>query len=167
MNQALFLDRDGVINIDFGYVHKISECHFRPEIFKVMQAAMLKKFFIIIVTNQSGIGRGYYNHQDFKILDTYIYNEFRKRGITVLQTYYCPFHPTYGIGHYRKTSWCRKPSPGMLVEACNKYNINPRFSLMIGDKKSDQSAAFCTGISRYIDANAKDWHNDAIQNLYF
>lgn len=166
MNRALFLDRDGVINEDYGYVHRIEDFHFREGIFDVCRAAQKARMKIIVVTNQAGIGRGYYSHKDFMLVTDYMLSAFESRDIIVQQVYYCPFHPLFGLGHYRKYSFDRKPSPGLLVKACSDHNINPAASVMIGDSPSDNAAACAIGVRSFIDASNKTWVGDAIQVLH-
>ncbi|QNI71232.1 D-glycero-beta-D-manno-heptose 1,7-bisphosphate 7-phosphatase [Cyanobium sp. NS01] len=166
MNRALFLDRDGVINEDYGYVHKIEDFHFREEIFDVCRAAQKARMKIVVVTNQAGIGRGYYSHEDFRRVTSYMLNRFCLLDITINRIYHCPFHPIHGVGAYKKDSFCRKPKPGMLVQACNELDLNPRSSIMIGNNDSDHAAAIATGILSYIDARQADWHIKAIGAIH-
>jgi D-glycero-D-manno-heptose 1,7-bisphosphate phosphatase len=161
MNRALFLDRDGVINEDYGYVHKIEDFHFREGVFDVCRAAQKERMKIVVVTNQAGIGRGLYAKSDFDILTAYMLAEFRSRSIVIAAVLHCPFHPSEGKGHYRKQSYFRKPMPGMFIEACTAYSINPFHSVMIGDRLSDKIACNAAGIRWYIDALQKDWAKSA------
>lgn len=165
MNRALFLDRDGVINEDYGYVHKIEDFHFREGIFDVCRAAQKARMKIIVVTNQAGIGRGYYKLADFREVSDYMHASFFSNDIRIDDLLYCPFHPEFGLGQYRKESYDRKPNPGMLVKACAKHNINPRFSIMIGDSQSDKIAALSTGIPVFVNARLPDWTNRALRSI--
>jgi D-glycero-D-manno-heptose 1,7-bisphosphate phosphatase len=165
MNRALFLDRDGVINEDYGYVHKIEDFHFREGIFDVCIAAQKARMKIIVVTNQAGIGRGYYKYSDFQKVSDYMWTSFMSYNILLDDLLHCPFHPQFGLGQYRKDSFDRKPNPGMLVTACARHNINPRFSIMIGDKQTDQVAALSTGIPVFINANLPGWPDKAIDAI--
>jgi len=162
MNRALFLDRDGVINEDYGYVHKIEDFHFRDGIFDVCRAAQKARFKIIIVTNQAGIGRGLYSQQDFEQVSNFMVKSLDLNGIQLTDLYHCPFHPECGLGKYRKNSFDRKPNPGMLVKACSKHNINPKLSIMIGDSKSDELAALNIGISCFVNSTLHNWVDLAI-----
>lgn len=157
MNRALFLDRDGVINEDYGYVHKIEDFHFREGIFDVCRAAQKARMKIIVVTNQAGIGRGLYTQQDFDVLTAHMHSVFERHELLISAIYCCPYHPLHGIGHYKYSSLDRKPGSGMLIKACNDMNINPALSMFIGDKESDRSAAYGVGVNHYIDALRQDW----------
>ena len=139
-NKALFLDRDGVINFDYGYVHKKEDFKFRPEIFNICKSALENKFKIIVITNQSGIGQNFFTEKEFKLLNKFMLSEFRRNQIEITHIYFCPFHPIKGKGKYLKDSYLRKPKPGMFFEAAKDYDINLRKSIMIGDKKTDYEA---------------------------
>ena len=165
MNRALFLDRDGVINEDYGYVHRIEDFHFREGIFDVCRAAQKERMKIVIVSNQAGIGRGLYTQEAFHAITHFMVEEFSLRSLFISGVYYCPFHPDHGIGHFKKNSFYRKPNPGMLLSACAEHNINPRLSVMIGDRDTDRQAAASAGIFSYIDASRHDWANNALQAL--
>ena len=157
MNRALFLDRDGVINEDYGYVHKIEDFHFREGIFDVCRAAQKARMKIIVVTNQAGIGRGIYSANQFLSLTRYMISAFACNNVIIHDVYWCPYHPEHGLGHYRADSTMRKPKAGMLIKACNEHNINPVFSIMIGDRISDMVAAAAVGIRECILSTAPDW----------
>jgi D-glycero-D-manno-heptose 1,7-bisphosphate phosphatase len=165
MNRALFLDRDGVINEDYGYVHKIENFHFREGIFEVCEAAQKARMKIIVVTNQAGIGRGIYSENDFQKLTSYMIAQFSLASVVISGIYHCPFHPTYGIGHFKQSSFDRKPNPGMLVKAASAHNINPKMSIMIGDRDTDKAAAESIGIISYIDASKSAWVKNSIEAL--
>jgi D-glycero-D-manno-heptose 1,7-bisphosphate phosphatase len=167
VRKGLFLDRDGVINFDHGYVHRIEDFRLRPEIIDITHCAQSMGFYIVVVTNQSGIGRGYYTIQQFRLLDTYMHNLFATHNIRLAPTYFCPYHPISGQYHFRKISFMRKPRPGMLVEACNDHDINPKFSLMIGDNDSDRLAAEAAGLFRFVDARSADWKERAFDAMIF
>ncbi|CAA0091273.1 D-glycero-alpha-D-manno-heptose-1,7-bisphosphate 7-phosphatase [BD1-7 clade bacterium] len=142
---CLFLDRDGVINRDIAYAHKPEDITFVPGIFRLCRIFQRAGYRIVIVTNQSGIARGYYSEADFQHLTQWMHNEFRRRGITITATYHCPHHPNIsGPCH------CRKPAPGMLQRATKRYQLDVRHSVMIGDKTSDMQAAKAAGIKHRI-----------------
>jgi D-glycero-D-manno-heptose 1,7-bisphosphate phosphatase len=115
--RALILDRDGVVNHDSGYLHRIEECRFVDGIFEMTAAFAARGFAIVIATNQSGIGRGLYSETDFNRLMDWMRGEFRRRGVELAGVYHCPDHPTEGVGHYRRENPWRKPGPGMLLQA--------------------------------------------------
>jgi D-glycero-D-manno-heptose 1,7-bisphosphate phosphatase len=154
-NKALFLDRDGIINVDHGYVYKKEDFHFTDGIFDVCRHAISLGFDIYIITNQAGIGRGYYSVNDFLVLTKWMKETFNNEGVKISDVFYCPHHPTEGVGIYKESCQCRKPAPGMLIEAKDKYNINLSKSFFIGDKISDMEAAQAAGITNRILINSK------------
>jgi D-glycero-D-manno-heptose 1,7-bisphosphate phosphatase len=143
---ALFLDRDGVINIDHAYVHRKENFHFIEGIFELVAQANKAEYWVVIVTNQAGIGRGYYTEADFHFLMDWVQEQFLRQGCRIDAVYFCPDHPVHGIGEYCKESTYRKPAPGMLLQAAKDLDINLKQSLMIGDKPSDMEAAQAAGI---------------------
>ena len=143
---ALFLDRDGVINADHAYVHKIEDFHFLDGIFELCQAAQKKGYKIIIITNQAGIGRGYYSEEDFHHLTEWMKEQFLQRGVTIDGVYFSPYHPEHGVGHYKKVTDCRKPNPGMILTAQKELDIDLANSVLVGDKESDIQAGENAGV---------------------
>ncbi len=137
--KALFLDRDGVINYDHGYVYRIEDFEFMPGIFEALAGFMMLGYEIFVVTNQSGIGRGYYSEDDFAKLSKYMIDEFKSYGVEIKTIYHCPHTPSDDCN-------CRKPKPGMILQALNEHNIDPQASLIIGDKPSDLEAARRAGV---------------------
>lgn len=137
---ALFLDRDGVINVDHGYVHKPEGFEFIDGIFELVTAAKGAGYLVVVITNQAGIGRGYYSETDFLVLTEWMQNQFVTRGGLIDAVYFCPFHPEHGIGKYRRESNCRKPAPGMLLQAKYDMQIDLAKSIFVGDKLSDMKA---------------------------
>ena len=141
MNKALFLDRDGVINKDFGYVFSKKNFVWLKNTKKAIKYAYSKKYLIIVVTNQSGIARGYYSEHEIKSLHNEINDELKKKNCKIHDFFYCPYHPKYGNKKYKKFSYLRKPNPGMIFKAAKKWKIDLKKSLMIGDNKIDMIAA--------------------------
>ena len=141
MSNVLFLDRDGVVNIDHGYVYKPQEFEFVPGVFEACKAFADAGYKIVIVTNQSGIGRGYYSEQDFSKLTEWMKGEFLRHGVAILDVYFCPHHPTKAEPAYLQECNCRKPAPGMLLQAIKEHQIDPSQSIMVGDKLGDLIAA--------------------------
>jgi len=141
MNKALFLDRDGIINIDHGYVYKIADFEFVDGIFELCQKAQQLDYKIIVITNQAGIARGYYNENDFLVLTNWMKTEFKKHDVVITDVFFCPHHPLNGINALKQQCNCRKPAPGMILKAQQLYNIDLQQSVFIGDKDSDMQAA--------------------------
>ncbi|NCU38315.1 D-glycero-beta-D-manno-heptose 1,7-bisphosphate 7-phosphatase [Candidatus Saccharibacteria bacterium] len=147
---ALFLDRDGVINVDHGYVSKPEQFDFIEGIFDLVVAANQTGYLTVVVTNQAGIGRGYYTEADFHRLTDWMCRQFAMRGAQIDAVYYCPSHPEHGIGEYRKDDDCRKPAPGMLLQAQNELDIDLKRSVLVGDKLSDIQAGERAGVEILI-----------------
>lgn len=145
--KALFLDRDGVVNIDTGYVHAPNECVFIEGIFELVRAANHAGYAVILVTNQAGIARGYFTHEQFQAFTDWMLGEFQSRGARIDRVFYCPHHPEFGLGELRQACACRKPQPGMFVQARDELGLNMAQSLMIGDKLSDLDAAARAGVA--------------------
>lgn len=135
--KCLFLDRDGVINYDYGHVYKKNDFKFIPGIFKLVRLANNLKFKVIVITNQAGIAKGYYDLTQFEELTKWMLIEFQKRDCTIDGVYYCPYHKDGIIDEYKKESLERKPNPGMLLKAAKDFSINLEESIIIGDKISD------------------------------
>jgi len=150
MNKALFLDRDGVINIEKNYVHKITDFEFVEGIFELLRFFQEKDYLLIVVTNQAGIARGYYTEEDFNHLTEWMLQEFETKGIHINKVFYSPYHEEYGIGQYKKSSYCRKPSPGMLLLAQKEFDIDMNNSILIGDKESDILAGVNAGVGKNV-----------------
>jgi D-glycero-D-manno-heptose 1,7-bisphosphate phosphatase len=143
--KALFLDRDGVINIEKNYVYKIIDFEFVPGIFELCRRYQNEGYLIIVITNQAGIARGYYNEDDFNSLISWMIDQFNNEGIKISQVYHCPHHPDItGICD------CRKPKPGMILQAEKEFNLNLQECVLIGDKDSDIEAGKKAGIVNLI-----------------
>lgn len=147
---ALFLDRDGVINKDIGYIYKTEDIIFIEGIFDIVKIANKANYKVIIVTNQSGIGRGFFSEKDFEKLMVWMKNEFIANDCFIDDIYYCPFHPTLGRGKYLRKSNFRKPKPGMLLKAKIDHNIDMQKSILVGDNESDISAGQSAGLKNLI-----------------
>ena len=147
---ALFLDRDGVINHDSGYTHRIEDFVFRDGIFDLCRAAQAHGMALVVVTNQAGIGRGYYTEADLCALTDWMLARFADQGIAIAGVEYCPHHPTQGIGPYRRDCVRRKPGPGMILDAAAAHGLDPARSAMVGDKASDMQAALAAGVATRI-----------------
>ena len=141
--KVVFLDRDGVINKEVGYLHKIKDFQFIDGVFDACLHFQLLGFKLVVITNQSGIGRGYYSEDEFHTVNNWMLEQFSARGIDVLDVIFCPHGPESGCD-------CRKPKPGMLTQASKKHSINMEDSWMIGDKEADITAANAAGIQNTI-----------------
>ena len=148
--KTIFLDRDGVVNKDTNYLHKIEEFEFIAGIFKMCQYLLSIDYQIIIVTNQSGIAREYFSENDFQKLTNWMLGQFNINNIEILDVIHCPHLPSDFCD-------CRKPKPGMLLKAMTKHNIDMKKSWMIGDKENDIKAANNAGIINTI--LVKSGHN--------
>ena len=148
--RALILDRDGVINIDYGYIHKPEQCQFIDGIFDMARAFTERGFLIVIATNQAGIGRGLYSEQDFQAFMAWMREEFRKQGIEIAAVYHCPDHPTAGVGVYRRENSWRKPGPGMFLQAAKDLDLDLAECWCVGDKLTDMEAAQAAGVGMLV-----------------
>ena len=145
-SKALLLDRDGVINIDHGYVHKVRDFEFTRGIFNLSRLAHAMEYKIIVITNQAGIARGLYTEQQFHDLTAWMCRKFARNGAPITKVYYSPCHPTEGIGLYKKDDFSRKPNPGMILQAKSEYNLNLDQSVLIGDNPTDIKAGLAAGV---------------------
>lgn len=133
----MFLDRDGIINENYGYVHSIDKFSFVEGVFDLVARAKQLQYKVIVVTNQSGIGRGYYTEECFFKLNEWMLNYFTQKKADIDKVYFCPHHPSEAIGSYKKVCNCRKPSPGMALRAQKEFALDLKQSIMVGDKPSD------------------------------
>ena len=153
MLKALFLDRDGVINVEKDYLYKIEDFEFINGIFELCRYYQAQNYLIIVVTNQSGIDRGYYTEDDLELLTGWMKNKFKKHGIDIAKVYYCPHHPDIS-----GDCQCRKPKPGMLFKAAKEFNIDLENSILVGDKERDIEAGLNAGLKYtylYDETNTK------------
>lgn len=148
--KAAFLDRDGVVNVDYGYVYTPSTFALCPDVLQACRRLHEADYKLIVVTNQAGIGRGYYTTEQFLDFTRWIDDLFRDAGVPITATYYCPHHPEMGLGEYRKACQCRKPAPGMLLRAISEHGLNAGESFLAGDKLSDIEAARAAGVRGYL-----------------
>jgi len=139
--KCAFLDRDGVINQDRGYISKISDFKIYPGVGKAISLLNKKNYLVIIITNQSGVGRGLIKIKELENLHNYLKKKIKKDGAKIDDIFYCPFHPEFGKGKFKKKSNDRKPGDGMIRKAIKKWKIEIKTSFMIGDKISDKMSA--------------------------
>ena len=147
---ALFLDRDGVVNVDRGYVHRVDLFEFLPGIFELARFAAERAWPIVVVTNQAGIGRGLYSEADYQTVNRWMNDRFRSEQAPIAKVYHCPFHAELGIGEYRVDHPWRKPKPGMILQAAADLGLDLSRSCLIGDKLTDIEAAAAAGIPERI-----------------
>ena len=149
MTSAVFLDRDGVINVDRGYVSSWEQFEFLPGACEALRALQNAGYLLIIVSNQSGIGRGYYSERDLETLNQAIAEHLDGTlGVTLSGFYHCPHHPTEAAGEFRQQCDCRKPAPGMIQQAVFDHGIDVKTSLLVGDKDSDIEAGRAAGVAK-------------------
>lgn len=141
MRKALFLDRDGVINIDSGYVYRPDQVVFVDGVFDLCQLAKQKDFFLIVITNQSGIARGYYSEEDFHQLMLWMGDVFSQSACKLDAIYHCPYYPEHEM---------RKPNPGMILKAAKDFNLDLNSSVMIGDSLHDMEAARRASVGQFF-----------------
>ncbi|MUK64672.1 D-glycero-beta-D-manno-heptose 1,7-bisphosphate 7-phosphatase [Aliivibrio fischeri] len=147
---AVFIDRDGVINVDRGYVHKRDDFEYIDGVFEATKKLKEMGYLLVLVTNQSGIARGMFTEDQFEILTEWMDWNFADNGVDFDGIYYCPHHPEATVEKYKEECDCRKPNPGMLVSAQRFLDIDMENSIMIGDKKEDMMAAQAAGVGTRI-----------------
>ncbi len=152
--KAVFLDRDGVINRDKNYVYRVEDCEFINGIFDLCRNARSKGYKLLVVTNQAGIAKGYYTEEDFLSLMNYMTAEFERQGCPLDDVFYCPYHEE-GLGRFRRASEDRKPAPGMILKAAEKYDLDLSRCMLLGDKESDIEAGRRAGVGTLIRITAE------------
>ena len=146
MNRALFLDRDGVINQEVGYLYRPADVRWVEGIFSLCRRARALEYKLVVVTNQSGIARGLYSPADFGALMDWMGAEFVAQGAPLAAVYHCPYHPEHGTGQWKREHEDRKPGPGMLLRAARDLGIDLGASVLVGDRCSDIAAANTAGL---------------------
>ncbi|MGF1702414.1 D-glycero-beta-D-manno-heptose 1,7-bisphosphate 7-phosphatase [Photobacterium makurazakiensis] len=147
---AVFIDRDGVINVDHGYVHTVDDFEYVEGVFDACKQLKAMGYMLVLVTNQAGIARGMYTEDDFLTLTEWMDWNFVDNGVEFDGIYYCPHHPTEGKGDYLQDCDCRKPKPGMFISARDFLKIDMANSVMIGDKADDMEAAAAAEVGTKI-----------------
>lgn len=157
--RALFLDRDGVINVNHGYVHAPEQTDWMPGVFELCALARDAGYALVVVTNQAGIARGYYSEEQFLAYTRWMHEQFAAHGVPLLATYYCPHHPQAALDEYRLECACRKPQPGMILAAARDLGLRLAECVLIGDMPSDLQAADAAGVGRswLLDALPTGW----------
>lgn len=146
MNRAIFFDRDGVLNEEIGYLHEVEKFVWTEGAREAIKFCNENNFFAIVITNQGGIAKGLYTERDVKILHEFMQSELKKIGAHIDDFFYCPHHEEGIIPEYTKICDCRKPKPKMILQACEKFDIDPKKSFMIGDKQRDIDAGKNAGL---------------------
>lgn len=173
---AIFLDRDGTMNVDHGYVHEIDNFQFIDGVIEAMRELKKMGFALVVVTNQSGIARGIFTEDTFMQLTEWMDWSLADREVDLDGIYYCPHHPEAVVEEYRQPCDCRKPQPGMLLSAQKELNIDMAASYMVGDKIDDMLAGSAAGVGIKVlvrsgkpvteeGENAADWVIDSLADL--
>ena len=147
---AVFFDRDGVLNVDHGYTYRPEDFEWVPGAIETIKYCNEQNYLVIVFTNQSGVARGYYTEDDMHVLHHFMNQELAKHGAHIDQFYYCPHHPQGKVAPYSMICNCRKPAPGMLLQAIEEWPIDREHSVVIGDKPSDVMAAEAVGLKGYL-----------------
>lgn len=147
---AIFLDRDGTINVDHGYVHEIDDFQFIDGVIDACRELKKMGFALVLVTNQSGIARGMFSEDQFMYLTEWMDWSLADRDVDLDGIYFCPHHPEASQEEYRQVCDCRKPQPGMLLQAQQELNIDMAASYMVGDKPEDMQAAIAAGVGTKV-----------------
>lgn len=162
---AAFIDRDGVINEERNYVHRIDDFVFLPGAIEGLRKFQNLGFVLVVVTNQAGIARGLYSEAAFQRLTHHMQNELLLAGVRIAGVYYCPHHPHGCVENMAIDCDCRKPRPGMLLAAANDLGLNLEGSVLVGDKKSDIEAGQLAGVSINILVESGHVLDDDSRNL--
>lgn len=147
MKKTIFLDRDGTINVEKEYLYKIEDFEFEKGVLEALKIFNELNYQVLVVTNQSGIARGYYDERALKTLNEYMMRVIEENGGKVEYCYYCPHHSEKGKGIYKVECSCRKPLPGLLLNGIRDFNVDTSKSFMVGDKISDIDAGINAGIT--------------------
>lgn len=150
LRPAAFLDRDGVLNDDQGYTHRVADFHWLPGAVQACKRLQDAGYALVVVTNQSGVARGMYTLDDVDTLHTHMQQELAAAGVVLTGIYRCPHLPTAEVAAYRLDCSCRKPRPGLLLQAMAEHGLDPARSLLVGDRVSDVQAGQAAGVARCV-----------------
>jgi D-glycero-D-manno-heptose 1,7-bisphosphate phosphatase len=148
LRPGLFLDRDGVINVDTNFLYRPEECRLIDGIAGLVHTANQLGYVTCVITNQSGIGRGLFTEADFHRLMEYMSLKLLEQDARLDAVYFSPYHPLHGVGHYMRESDCRKPAPGMLLRAAEEHGIDLARSVLVGDRCTDLEAGNAAGVPK-------------------
>lgn len=168
MNKAIFLDRDGTINVEKSYLYKIEDFEFLPGVVEALRKFQEAGYLLIIITNQSGIGRGYYTEKDFEKLNDWMVSTLKEKGVTINDVYFCPHLPDAKNNKYRKDCECRKPKLGMFNQAIKEHDLDLSKCYTIGDKIRDCAICTTTNCKGFLvgDNEEKNIIQDVKNGLY-
>jgi D-glycero-D-manno-heptose 1,7-bisphosphate phosphatase len=161
-SRAIFLDRDGVINVDHGYVCSRDRFEFIDGIFDLVRFARDAGFLVFVVTNQAGIGRGYYSSADFRDLTDWMLEEFKKNAAPIDKVYFCPYYPADQSYVDPAKAFFRKPQPGMILQAAKEFEVDLGRSILVGDKSTDIEAGVAAGIGCNILFRPSEAYSDQV-----
>jgi D-glycero-D-manno-heptose 1,7-bisphosphate phosphatase len=146
---AVFFDRDGVLNEDRDYVHLPKDFSWMPGAIDAVKYLNNRAYYVFVVSNQSGVARGYYSEDDVRRLFDHLRTELGRHGASIDDYRYCPYHPDGTVARYKKTSDWRKPKPGMILDLMQHWDIDAAKSFLIGDQPTDVEAAQAAGIAGF------------------
>jgi D-glycero-D-manno-heptose 1,7-bisphosphate phosphatase len=147
---AVFLDRDGTLNYDTGYVYRIADFRWLPGAVDAIRALNARGYYVFVVTNQSGVARGLYDEAAIRDLHEWMKGELRAGGARIDDIRYCPHHPEGSVAAYRTACSCRKPAPGMLLDLMKAWPVIREGSIMIGDRDSDAETGKAAGVASAV-----------------
>ena len=147
---AIFLDRDGTLIIERNYLKDPAQITLEKNVLPALKQLHLQDFLLILVTNQSGIARGFFSEEEFMATNDHLIRRLQSEGIPIAATFFCPHHPTEGHAPYQKICDCRKPEPGLLFQAQKAFDIDMASSVMIGDKPTDVQAGQRAGVTSIL-----------------
>lgn len=148
MKKAAFIDRDGVLNEDREYVHRIADFALLRGSVSALRTLQQAGYLLVIITNQSGIARGLFSEEDYQELEAYMRKRLSDSGVSLDSVQYCPHLPDAPVARYRRDCECRKPRPGMILAATELLDIDPAQSILVGDRRADLEAGRAAGVAR-------------------
>jgi D,D-heptose 1,7-bisphosphate phosphatase len=145
-NIAVFLDRDGTINEEVGYLDSLDKLRVIPSAYEAIRLINVSGMKALVITNQAGVAKGFFTEEFVNLINERLQADLLRMGASIDKFYYCPHHPTEGIGIYLRECSCRKPAPGMLLNAAQELNIDLTQSYLIGDRFRDMEAGRKVGV---------------------